>query len=166
MRLRTTKNVWPLLLVITKRGKSRDKPKRTQKGYLSKLIKEKNVEYSVTANIPGRTIRSRIKSINLDPKHPGTESPLYAAELAIFSVCIQITKRHAPLTGPRVTAFFKNMMKGTPSQDTLEQFQEKRAPNLDQHGTAGLGLWRGFKQRHADRIVTRKGRKSASIRSK
>ena len=139
--------------------------KRIRRGFLSELIEEKKEEYAVSANIPKPTIISRIKNGNLSPKHPGTESPLYLAELAFVAICIQMAKICAPLTGPRGSAFFNNMIQRTPTQDALKLFQVKRAPNSENHGEAGLGWWRGFKDRHQDKIVTKRGEKYASTRA-
>ena len=69
------------------------------------------------------------------------------------------------LTGPESVAFFNDLTKDTPLQDTLKEFQMVRILDSDYYGSAGLGWWRAFKQRHAKKNVTRRGKKFASIRT-
>ena len=117
-----------------------------QKLFLSNMVEEKKEEFAITTNISVETVRTRMKRGKLDPKHPGTRSPLYFAELDMVLICIQMAKVFCPLTGTQGSTFFNAMIKNTPTQLALAEFQEKLSTDPNNHGTAGLGWWRGRTQ--------------------
>ncbi len=76
---------------------------------------------------------------NLNPDHPGTNSPLYKAEKAFVVICIQMGKIRQPLTGPEAIRLFNNMIKNTPIQMALNEFQMVWRLDSDSFGPARLG---------------------------
>lgn len=82
----------------TKLAENRITKKRCKGGYLESLIQEKKLKYEVPDTISPETIRSRVRTGNLDPSHPGTQSPLHEAEQALVVICIQMGQIRQPLS--------------------------------------------------------------------
>ena len=141
------------------------KGRRCKQGYLDTLIKEKKEKFGVTKEISRQTIKSRIRRGNVENVRRGVRSPLEEAERALVSICIQMGKIRQPLNCNEAIRLMCDLIKGTPDQEVLRQFQMARTRESDQFGTVGKKWWRGFKKRHADQIVTRRGEKFACIRS-
>ena len=107
------------------------------RGYLAKLITSKQEELWVVSPIAEEIIHLQMKRGNLNPSHPGTVSPLHATEMSLVLICIQMGKIRHPLTGPQCINLFNALIKCTPIQDTIWEFQRSRAPKSKHHGTVG-----------------------------
>ena len=129
------------------------------------MIKDKKLKHAVPDYISTETIRSRVKRGNLYPSHPGIQSPLHEAEQALVVICLEMGKIRQPLNCDEGTRLMNEMIKGTPAQDALKEFQTVRKLNKSQeYGTVGWGWWDAFMTRHGDKIVSRRGERFACIR--
>ena len=143
----------------------KDQKKKVKGGFLAQIIEKEKGKFDVSCNIPEETIRSQIKQKRLVPTHRGTSAPLYNAELALVEICIQMGKIRQPLTCEEAIAIMNDMISETEMSDSLTQFQKVRTPNSGTIGVVGRNWWRGFKKRHASKIVSKKGEKFASNRA-
>ena len=149
----------------TKLAENRITKKRCKGGYLESLIQEKKLKYEVPDTISPETIRSRVRTGNLDPSHPGTQSPLHEAEQALVVICIQMGQIRQPLNCAEGIRLMNDMIAGTPTQDALKEFQMVRKLNRSQEfGTVGWQWWDAFMRRHGDKIVSKRGERFACIR--
>ena len=130
------------------------------------MIADKKRLFGVKDKIPLATVRSRVRRGNLDPSHPGTKSPFEEAEAALVVICVQMGKIRQPLTCTEGMQLMNDLIKGTPIQDTLKEFQMVRKLGKAEFepGTAGQGWWCRFKKRHENEIVTLRGEKFACVR--
>mmetsp|Transcript_25506 Transcript_25506/g.46120 ORF Transcript_25506/g.46120 Transcript_25506/m.46120 type:complete len:152 (-) Transcript_25506:1151-1606(-) len=78
---------------------------------------------------------------------------------------MQMGKIRMSLTGPQAANVFNNLIRGTHLQELLFKFQRVRHPESMSLGSCGLTWWKGFKKRHADKIVTKRGERFASCRA-
>ena len=90
---------------------------------------------------------------------------MWAVEDTLVQICIQMGKIRQPLTGPQAIKTFNPLIKNTPMQDTLREFQQIRSPNSKTLGAVGIHWWQGFKRRNTDKIVTKRGEKFVSARA-
>jgi len=88
-----------------------------------------------------------------------------SAEMALVEICIQMGRIRQPLTGPQGVQVFNDLISGTPLEESLLDYQQLRCPESTALGSCGTNWWKGFKKRHADKIVTKKGERFASCRA-
>ena len=129
-----------------KRERLKTEHKHITRGYLAKLIATKQEEFCDVSPIAEETICSRMKQGNLNPSHPGTVSLLHTTEISLVLISIQMGKIRHTLTGPQCINLFNTLIKCTPIQKTLREFQRSRAPELKHHDTVGLDWWRAFQK--------------------
>ena len=141
--------------------------KRLPKNYLKNLIEEKKKSFAINADINMDTIRTRVKQNCLTPAHPGTPSPLAAAEEALVQICIQMVNIRQPLTVSESLKLINDLIDSTEIQSKLQEFQNIRKLNscAGSNGTVGKSYWRGFMRRHGHKIVSKRGERFASNRA-
>ena len=147
------------------RARMKELNKNVKRGFLVQLIANKKGEFCVSREISSHTIYTRIKNGNLHPPHRGTISPLHDAEMLLVQICIQMGKIRQPLTGPQAIVLMNSLIKGTPIQESLKEYQSSHSPWTNTLGTVGRNWWYAFLKRHNHLIVTKRGEKFASIRA-
>ena len=101
--------------------------------FLQDLIRKKKSEFNVAADIPHKTIFSRVLRNKSDPDkhklnsmHPGTSSPLAAVEKTIVDIIIGMAQIRQPMTKTEVIKMMNDAIKGTPLQEEFAKFKNKR----------------------------------------
>jgi hypothetical protein len=133
----------------------RAQSKTVMRGFLTEVIEQKKVEFSISCNISEETVRSRIKRQSLTPTHRGTSSPLQDAEMALVAICIQMGKIRQPLTCEEAIAIMNDLISETEMAESLTNFQKARTSSSESYGCVGKKWWRGFKKRHDSLIASK-----------
>ena len=108
-----------------------------------------------------------MKRGNLSPTHAGTLSPIHEAEKALVIISIQMGKIRQPLSCAEGVALMNDLIKDTPMQDALKEFQMVRylgRPEFE-YGTLTQGWWKGFKHRNGHLVVSKRGERFACSRA-
>jgi len=112
---------------------------------LEQVIHEKKEEFSVSSNISVNMVRSQIKQWSLASTHPGINSPLYKAALALVEICIHMGKICQPLTADKAIVIMNDLIRETEISETLTEFQKVCTSCSERHGLVGRNWWWAFK---------------------
>lgn len=120
--------------------------KRVAKGRLEEIIAEVKAEHGVTEDIRVQAMRRRVQKGRIECKHSGVVSPVEEAEQLLVPIFIQMCKIRQPLSVHDGVKLMNSLIKDTPIQQRLIQFQKSRKLGNDgfEYGTLGYGWWYGF----------------------
>lgn len=128
------------------------------------ICDEVEIKYGLEKkSISVETIRSRIKRNNINGHIPQYLSPMSAIEPVLVEYCMQLSEMGAPITRDQVLLLAESLIKGTDVEKLYINLKRKlhlKVPDDDPDckGLVGLGWYRGFLNRHQDKIKVGKGR--------
>ena len=150
---------WNYYELWSRKNEVQSSEKTTPQELSKKLNWGEKKSFAINAHINMDTIRTRVKQNCLTPAHPGTPSPLAAAEEALVQICIQMGNIRQPLTVSEGLKLINDFIDSTEIQSKLQEFQNIRKLNscTCSNGTVGKSYWRGFMRRHGHKIVSKRG---------
>ena len=93
---------------------------------LDGIIGETKAEYGMEDfHIPAKTVQSRVKRHQLNPKHPGTPSPVMNIEETLVEICLAMCQTCKPLNCSKGLALVNSLIKDTVLEDALVKFKAK-----------------------------------------
>jgi hypothetical protein len=159
---------WITQEYIQKRNEVEAAGGRVSDGFLGELIKQAIANDEMldeSFSVSKQTINARKKKKRPTVWHPGTRSPVEAAEPILVSMITKAHKLNAPWTVGQCKAAMNELIKGTKIEaDIIAQRIKDRCYDPSKP-LLGKGWWRGFKRRNEAVVKSCVGKKYARNRS-
>jgi len=131
-------------------AKSIIKRVRVPNGTLAQLTDEakKTFNYEGNISLPMTTVKSRIKSGNLEVWHPGVVSPILALEVLLTSMIYTAHSLMCPLSVSQCKDLMNSMLEGTEHEAALIEWKTVRNMYNPDAPLVGDAWWQGYSERN------------------